>query len=80
MICQVDYEDKTPLHFAAANGNGDVVKLLVDNKADVSLQVSYRVAAHPIKIANFLCIWNLNGYCVDYKALIKRCHDLHYIY
>ena len=49
LICQVDYEDKTPLHFAAANGNGDVVKLLVDNKADVSLQVSYRVVSLPAK-------------------------------
>ena len=38
-LLKVDYEEKAPLHFAAANGLGDVVKLLVDNKADVAVQV-----------------------------------------
>jgi len=33
-----DYEDKTPLQFAASNGFGEVIKLLVDNKADVTLK------------------------------------------
>jgi len=33
-----DYEGKTPLHFAAANGFGEVIKLLVDHKADVTIK------------------------------------------
>jgi len=34
----VDYEEKSALHYAAPNGLGDVVKLLADNKADVTLK------------------------------------------
>ena len=37
----MDYEEKAPLHFAAANGLGDVVKILVDNKADVAIKVAF---------------------------------------
>jgi ankyrin repeat protein len=33
-----DYDDKTPLHEAAYNGYGKMVKMLVDNKADVTLK------------------------------------------
>jgi len=41
----VDYEEKSALHYAAANGLGDVIKLLVDNKADVTLKDSEGVTA-----------------------------------
>jgi ankyrin repeat protein len=36
----VDYEEKTPLHFAASNGLGEAAKLLVDAKATVEAKVS----------------------------------------
>ena len=32
---QADWDEKTPLHFAVANGFGEVVKVLVDSKADL---------------------------------------------
>jgi ankyrin repeat protein len=38
----VDYEEKTPLHFAAANGLGEAAKLLVDAKANVQAKVRTR--------------------------------------
>ena len=36
---KVDYEEKCPLHFAAANGLGEAAKLLVDAKATVMVKV-----------------------------------------
>ena len=33
---QPDWDEKTPLHFAAANGFGEVAKLLVEAKADLN--------------------------------------------
>jgi len=44
----VDYEEKSALHYAAANGLGDVIKLLVDNKADVALKDSDGVTAEDV--------------------------------
>ena len=33
---KVDWDEKTPLHFAAANGFGEVAKILVEAKADLN--------------------------------------------
>ena len=35
---QADWNSKTPLHCAAANGFGDIAKLLVENKADLKAE------------------------------------------
>ncbi len=43
---QVDYEEKSPLHFAAANGLGEAAKMLVEAKATVQVKVSKNFLNH----------------------------------
>ena len=61
---QVDYEEKSALHFAAANGLGEVVKLLADAKADVTLKV--RVLS-----TNNSFFW-LGSVCNSYSAVWRK--------
>jgi len=56
-----DWDEKTPLHFAAANGFGEVVKALVDSKADLEAKDANGKTAYDLandvkeeEIANFL--------------------------
>ena len=48
---QVDYEEKSPLHFAAANGLGDALKILVDAKADVLAKVRNSLLASSLRVS-----------------------------
>ena len=45
----MDYEEKSPLHFAAANGLGDGLKMLVDAKANVQAKVSNSTCEQCVK-------------------------------
>ena len=37
-----DWNDRTPLHWACMKGRGDIVQLLLDNKADVNARNDWR--------------------------------------
>ena len=40
-----DWNDRTPLHWACMKGRGDIVQLLLDNKADPNLLVGITLLA-----------------------------------
>lgn len=59
--------DLTPLHFAAINGNLDIVKLLIDNRANVEAKSStYYYTSTPLSLAV------LNGYLDVADVLIEN--------